>query len=60
MQEEFETEGSKEKDGEEVLQYRQVVSEAQFFDQLALDRDIEERTYFFSLQKMEMQNDPKF
>jgi len=42
------------------LQYKQVVSEAQFFDQLYTQRQIEEQAYFFSLGKMDVQNDPKF
>ena len=36
------------------LQYKQAVSEAQFFDQLYKERKIEERAYFYSLRKIDV------
>ena len=42
------------------LDYKQAVAEAQFFDKLYFDRQIEERVYFYSLKKLDIDNDPKF
>ena len=53
---------SEEKEAETIfeLEYKHAVAEAQFFDQMFMDKQIEERAYFFSLKKMDIQNDPKF